>query len=44
MGFGTSDAVAIGSAITVIISVVIVAFLWFKVKGLMDKDAHNRKD
>lgn len=44
MGFGTNDAVAIGSGIAVLISVVIVAFLAFKIKGLMDKDAQNNKD
>jgi len=44
MGFGTNDVVAIGSVIAVTISIVIVIFLGFKIKGLMDKDARNRKD
>lgn len=33
------DAVVWGSAITVVVSTIIVVFLAFKVKGLMDKDA-----
>ena len=44
MGFGTNDAVAIGAAITVIGSIAVVVFLYFKIKGLMEKDAQNRKD
>ncbi len=37
------DAVAIGSIVAVVISVVIVVFLAFKVKALMKKDAESHK-
>ncbi len=37
------DAVVWGSAITVIISTVIVVYLGFKAKKLMDKDAESHK-
>ena len=37
------DAVALGSIAAVAISAVIVVFLVFKIKTLMDKDAENRK-
>lgn len=37
------DAVVIGSALTVVISIVILAFIGFKIKGLMDRDADKRK-
>jgi len=37
------DAVAIGSIVAVVISVVIVVFLAFKIKALMKKDAESHK-
>ena len=37
------DAVAIGSIVAVVISVVIVVFLAFKVKALMKKDAESHE-
>lgn len=37
------DAVALGSIAAVAISAVIVIFLVFKIKALMDKDAESRK-
>jgi hypothetical protein len=37
------DAVAIGSIVAVVISVVIVVFLAFKVKALMKKDADSHR-
>ena len=37
------DAVAIGSIVAVVISVVIVVFLAFKVKALMKKDAESHR-
>ncbi len=37
------DAVVWGSALTVAISTIIVVYLAFKVKGLMNKDADSHK-
>ncbi len=37
-----ADAVVIGAAITVIGSIIVVAFLAVKIKSLMDKDAQNK--
>lgn len=38
-----TDAVVIGSAITVLGAVIVLVFLSFKVLQLMKKDAENRK-
>ncbi len=37
------DAVVLGSALTVALSTIIVVYLAFKVKGLMNKDADSHK-
>ena len=37
-----SDPVVWGSALTVLISIVVVVFLGFKIKALMDRDAQNK--
>ena len=38
-----ADAVVLGSALTVIGAVVIVAYLWVKIRALMDEDAKKNK-
>jgi hypothetical protein len=38
-----TDAVAIGAYITVIGSVVVLVYLVYKIKKLMDEDAKNKK-
>ena len=38
------DPVVIGSFLTVVCSVVIVGYLWYKIVQQMNKDAENRKD
>jgi ABC-type proline/glycine betaine transport system permease subunit len=40
---GLTDPVVWGSILTVIIAIIIVVFLSFKVKTLMDKDAESHK-
>jgi hypothetical protein len=40
---GTTDAVVIGSILTVVISIAIVAYLWVKVRKLMDEDASKQQ-
>ena len=37
------DAVVIGSIITVVGSVIVLGYLIFKIKQLMDKDAQDKK-
>ncbi len=37
------DAVVVGSAITVVLCVIIVGFIGFKVKGLINKDADTHR-
>jgi hypothetical protein len=37
------DAVFLGSMLTVVLSTVVVVYLLFKVKSLMDKDAESHK-
>ena len=37
------DSVVVGSVVAVVISIVIIVFLVFKIKTLMDKDAEAHK-
>ncbi len=38
------DAVFLGSVLTVVLSTVVVVYLLYKVKSLMDKDAESHKE
>lgn len=38
------DAVLLGSALTIVLSTVVVVYLLFKIKSLMDKDAESHKE